>query len=230
MADLKIERVAIASLVPDPENPRLHDAKNREAIRVSLSEFGQVVPIVVRRENRQIVGGNERVSVMQEMGYADVDVVFVDFDEPKSRALSFALNRTGELGDWDLDILAHFAAEDPSALVGFSDSDLTELLSGYLEPLGAGDSPAPPARSAIESATQGATSSVQLGTLQQGNPAHNSTPDYLASSTKKFEFYVEQRDYEQVRAQLDLVRKREGLASNSDAVLLLLRRYQEMAQ
>lgn len=100
------ETVELDALKLDPKNSRVHDKKNLRAIRVSLEEFGQVLPLVVQRSSGMLVGGNARLVVMREMGMTQCEIVYVDEDDDRSRALSIALNRTGELARWDFSALA----------------------------------------------------------------------------------------------------------------------------
>jgi len=116
-------RMSVNDLVPDPENPRSHSKYNVDAIRASIETHGQVEPLVVQKSSKQIIGGNARFGVLKEIGYEDVDVVLLDIDDAKARALSISLNRTGELATWDEDNLAK-ALDD---LQGLEDFDFDSL-------------------------------------------------------------------------------------------------------
>ena len=116
-------KMSIEDLVPDPENPRSHSKYNVDAIRASIETHGQVEPLVVQKSSKQIIGGNARFSVLKDIGYEDVDVVLLDIDDAKARALSISLNRTGELATWDEDNLAK-ALE---GLQGLDDFDFDSL-------------------------------------------------------------------------------------------------------
>lgn len=108
---MQIEMVDIDSLVLDPDNARLHDMKNLGAIDGSLEEFGVVEPIIVRRSNRLIIGGNGRVMSLKQRGVKQVPVNFVDLDPIKAKALALALNRTAELASWSQETLQKTLAE-----------------------------------------------------------------------------------------------------------------------
>jgi hypothetical protein len=116
-------RMPVTDLVPDPENPRSHSKYNVDAIRASIETHGQVEPLVVQKSTRQIIGGNARFGVLKEIGYEDVDVVLLDIDDAKARALSISLNRTGELATWDEDNLAKALGD----LQGLDDFDFDSL-------------------------------------------------------------------------------------------------------
>jgi ParB-like chromosome segregation protein Spo0J len=123
--------VPIDSLTLDPANARTHDQKNLEAIKGSLSRFGQRLPLVVQRQGMIVRAGNGRLMAAKELGWTHVAVVVVDESEVEATAYAIADNRSSELAEWDDESLATLLQSLPSdlqAAAGFSDSDLTELL------------------------------------------------------------------------------------------------------
>lgn len=133
MNQLEIVRVPIDSIYEDPANARKHPDRNRSAIQGSLKHFGQVEPLVVQKSTGKVIGGNGRLREMKEMGWNEVDVVYVDVDDIQAASLGIALNRTGELAEWDQDALvAQLAAlrEEEINLdeLGWGQSDLDRLL------------------------------------------------------------------------------------------------------
>ena len=137
---LQVQRIPIADLMPDPRNPRNHDARNLDSIQRSLAEHGQVEPLVVQASNYMVIGGNGRMQAMQTLGWDEADCVVLDVDDTQARRLSITLNRTAELADWDLGTLTAHLDElqgdqfDPEDL-GFSDEEFTRLLSDFGEAL-----------------------------------------------------------------------------------------------
>lgn len=98
---IEYKRVKLSDLHQDPANARLHPDENLADIRASLKEFGQVEPLVVQKSSSKIVGGNGRYKVMQELGWTECDVAFVELSPAKEIALGLALNRAGERAQWD---------------------------------------------------------------------------------------------------------------------------------
>jgi len=115
---LKIESVAVESLVPDPNNARKHSDANLSAIASSLQEFGQRKPIVVTAGN-VIVAGNGTVEAARVLGITSVDVVRVPKDWSPEQATAFALadNRSAELAEWIPEVLSAQLVE--LAVAGF---------------------------------------------------------------------------------------------------------------
>src|SRR5659263_293707 len=70
--------VEIASLKPDAFNPRRISDLELEALTRSIREFGLVDPIIVRREDKTVIGGHQRLLAARRLGYEKVPVVFVD--------------------------------------------------------------------------------------------------------------------------------------------------------
>jgi ParB-like chromosome segregation protein Spo0J len=91
----------------DPNNARRHDKKNLEAIKGSLSLFGQRKPIVISGDNT-IVAGNGTVEAARELGWTEIYVARIPHDWTPEQIKAYALadNRTAELAEWDPKILA----------------------------------------------------------------------------------------------------------------------------
>lgn len=133
MAKAVSRRADLASLHEDPGNVRRHGKKNLAAIRSSLLRFGQVEPLVVQAESGRVIGGNGRLGVMRELGWQECDIVEVAIDDTQAAALAIALNRAGELAEWDEDGLARMMATlkdaDEHRGLGFDAADLRKMVN-----------------------------------------------------------------------------------------------------
>lgn len=134
---LKSLAVDIDSLVPDPQNPRLHNDRNLEAIKASLEQYGQCKPIVVRREGRVIIAGNGTWEAARALGWDKIAASFVDMSEVEAAGYGLADNRTGELAQWDFDVVARLdrliQEHGGPDIVGWSDDELLALRRGMEE-------------------------------------------------------------------------------------------------
>jgi len=134
---MEILTVPIQELVFDPVNPRAHPTENISAIRESLKRFGQVLPVLVRDSDSQIVAGNGTVMAMQELGWQECQIALYDGNDQECRALSVALNRTGELAMWDENNLAAAVGElrasgfEAMESLGFDPQILGDLTSQF---------------------------------------------------------------------------------------------------
>jgi len=105
--NLRIELITLSSLRLDPNNARRHDKKNLEAIKGSLSLFGQRKPIVISGDNT-IVAGNGTVEAARELGWTEIYVARIPHEWTPEQIKAYALadNRTAELAEWDAKVLA----------------------------------------------------------------------------------------------------------------------------
>ena len=99
-------------------------------IKKSITEFGYVAPVIVN-SNMTVIGGHQRLKVLKELGYTEVECVVVDLDQEKEKALNIALNKIS--GDWDNDKLEELLAELKQTdidmdITGFSFDEVDEIL------------------------------------------------------------------------------------------------------
>ena len=104
---LRIETKKVAELSFDPANARAHNKPNPDAIRASLEMFGQRKPIVLDSKG-VVVAGNGTLQAAIALGWSEIETVSVpaDWNENQIRAFAIADNRTGELAEWNQDVLA----------------------------------------------------------------------------------------------------------------------------
>ena len=93
--------VPIDTLVPLENNPR---RGNIAAITASYKEFGQIKPIVVRRNpdgTATVLAGNHQLQAAKALGWTHIAAVEMDADNQRAIAFALADNRTTELGHSD---------------------------------------------------------------------------------------------------------------------------------
>jgi len=134
---MKIEMRPIAEVKPYEQNPRLNDDAV-EAVAESIKRFGFRQPIVVDGES-VIVCGHTRWKAAQKLGLEKVPVhVARDLTPEQIRAYRIADNKTGELAEWNLELLPIELAELGDAgidwsLLGFDQDELAKLLDPGLK-------------------------------------------------------------------------------------------------
>ncbi len=115
----------------DPDNLRLHDERNLEAIERSLVQFGFRSLIVVQRDGMVVRAGNGRVAVARKLGWTHLPALVCDDDDQEALAFAIADNRTAELASWDDAALAKALADLPASMkaaAGFTEAELREVL------------------------------------------------------------------------------------------------------
>jgi len=132
---LIIEKVNLKDVILPDYNPRKIDDETFEKLKRSLEEFGYVEPIIVNKRNMHVVGGNQRVKALKELGIKEIEAVIVDLDEKKEKALNVALNKI--TGEWDFEKLEELISELSSfdfdlAITGFDPEELDYLFKDSL--------------------------------------------------------------------------------------------------
>jgi DNA modification methylase len=104
---MEVTRRLISDLQLDPNNARLHSKKNLDAIKASLTQFGQRKPIVITSDGF-VLAGNGTLEAAKSLGWDHIDVTITpaDWDLNTARAYALADNRTAELAEWDENVLA----------------------------------------------------------------------------------------------------------------------------
>lgn len=100
---MEIEYIAINAIKPYERNPRKNDAAV-DAVAASIQEFGFQQPIVCDLDGVIIVG-HTRLKAAKKLGLKTVPVVYADLPEEKVKAYRLADNKTGELAEWDTELL-----------------------------------------------------------------------------------------------------------------------------
>ena len=124
---MDLRKIKIADLVPASYNPRKAlkpGDKEYEKIKRSIEEFGYCEPVIVNSD-MTIIGGHQRVTVLKDLGYSEIDCIVIDIDKTKERALNIALNKI--TGEWNKELLADLIAE-------LQDSDFDVTFTGFDPP------------------------------------------------------------------------------------------------
>lgn len=101
---MKVQNMNIEDVKPYENNPRNND-NGVDAVAKSIDEFGWQQPIVVDKDNVIIVG-HTRYKAAKKLKLAQVPVLVADsLSDEQVKAYRLADNKTGELTDWDMDLL-----------------------------------------------------------------------------------------------------------------------------
>lgn len=92
---MNIQIINIEKLKAAEYNPRKDlkpEDEEYQKIKKSIIEFGFVSPLVVNRD-MTVIGGHQRLKVLEELGYKEVECVILKLDKQKEKALNVALNK-----------------------------------------------------------------------------------------------------------------------------------------
>jgi len=127
----------INDLKPAAYNPRKDlkpGDKGYEKLKKMIIEFDYIDPIVWNKQTGNIVGGHQRLKILKDLEYTEVDVSVVDLPIEKEKALNIALN--ADINKWDFPALKDLLLEiDTGAfdieITGFDQADLEKLIVQY---------------------------------------------------------------------------------------------------
>jgi len=131
---MEFRRLKIKELIPASYNPRKKlkpGDKEFEKIKNSITEFGYVEPIIVNAD-MTIIGGHQRATVLQTLGYDEIDCIVIEIDKTKEKALNIALNKI--TGEWNKELLADLIKDLQSsdfdvAFTGFEPPEIEQLFN-----------------------------------------------------------------------------------------------------
>lgn len=127
---MQIERKKIRELNRATYNPRIDlipGDMEYENLRRSITTYGYIIPVIWNKRTNNVVGGHQRLTVLENEGETEVDVSVVDLDETQERQLNVALNKIE--GGWDEEKLAELLLElgEDATLTGFTQQEIDSL-------------------------------------------------------------------------------------------------------
>ena len=131
---MEIESRKLSELKPAEYNPRRKlqpGEPEYEKIARSIEEFGYCDPIIINKDGT-IIGGHQRTQVLLDMGAETADVVVLDLDKDREKALNIALNKI--TGAWDeaklIELIGSLDIEGYDLTkTGYSDKELKSMLA-----------------------------------------------------------------------------------------------------
>ncbi len=100
---MKTIDISLTKLKPAPWNPNQMDETMMSHLRESISKYGLVEPLVARKvdeEQYEVLSGNQRLKVLEDLDFKSVPCVIVELDDARAMLLAQALN--GLRGEDDL--------------------------------------------------------------------------------------------------------------------------------
>ena len=149
----KVERRAVAALIPYARNARTHSDAQVAQIAASIVEWGWTTPVLID-EAGGIIAGHGRVLAARKLALPDVPVmVAAGWSDAQKKAYVLADNQLALNAGWDMDLLKVEVGDLSVAgfdldLIGFDDKLLADLLAdpnaGLTDPDEVPDPPAEP--------------------------------------------------------------------------------------
>ena len=131
---MEFKKITISDLIPASYNPRKKlkpGDREYEKIKNSILEFGYVDPVIVNKD-LTVIGGHQRITVLKELGYEEIDCVVIDIDKTKEKALNVALNKI--TGEWNKELLVDLIKDLQNsdfdiAFTGFEPPEIEQLFN-----------------------------------------------------------------------------------------------------
>lgn len=138
---MKIEKVKIEDLKVAEYNPRIElkeDDESYKRIKASIEEFGYVDPIIINKRNMVVIGGHQRLNILKDMNYKEVECVILNLDEKQEKRLNLSLNKNN--GYWDNVKLEDLfneldLSEEELFATGFNTDEVVSLSSDFINDL-----------------------------------------------------------------------------------------------
>lgn len=131
---MQITNMKLSDIHPYEKNPRFNE-EAVDAVAASIKEFGFKNPIIVDKDH-VIIAGHTRLRSAEKLGLTEVPVVVAaDLTPEQVQAFRIADNKTGEIAEWNYDLLPIEVRELQEAnfdlsLLGFDTEELDRLLNG----------------------------------------------------------------------------------------------------
>ena len=105
---MKIEKIEINKLKPNPNNPRTINKINFKKLKKSIKDFPKMLELrpVVVDENYMVLGGNMRLQALKDLGINEVFCV-QEKNLTEQQKEQFIIKDNASFGDWDWDMLAN---------------------------------------------------------------------------------------------------------------------------
>ena len=131
---MQIKKLNINEVTEHPRNVRIHTKKNLQALKTSLSQFGQLKPIIVQKSTMYVIAGNGTLQAARALGWQQIECNIWDIDDNRANAFAILDNKTTDLSNWDqkglLDMLQELGSDEINMLdlTGFQTQDLQSML------------------------------------------------------------------------------------------------------
>lgn len=137
---MNIQKLKIKDLKRAEYNPRktlTPQDEEYQKLKKSIVEFGYVVPIIVNYDYT-VIGGHQGLTVLEDLGYKEVECNVLNLDKKQEKILNLALNKID--GYWDNDKLKELfdeldLTEAELLATGFDLSEIEELNTDFINDL-----------------------------------------------------------------------------------------------
>lgn len=208
---MNYENVAIDTLAPHPDNPRIG---NLSTIKDSIEQNGFYGAVVAQVSTRHILTGNHRVQALKELGRSEVPVLWIDCDDARAKQIMLADNRSSDVATYDDSKLLELLDSLPSLNgTGYDADDLNDLLASVQE------MPTPDYTTTPSTGTTAGASEPTIVSTNSTNyePSYaEQMSGYSAKGVRSIILDFEIDDFQDVITKAERVRTALGVITNAD--------------
>ena len=130
---MKLEKIELNKLKMAEYNPRKElTEKDPEYTKIknSINEFGYISPIIANSD-MTVISGHQRLKVLKDLGYTEIECIIVDFDKNKEKMLNVALNKISRERKYQkLETLFNELATNNMdlSIMGFDEKEINKLI------------------------------------------------------------------------------------------------------
>ncbi|MEI6049561.1 MAG: DNA methyltransferase [Bacteroidota bacterium] len=131
---MEITKKPIDAVKYAPYNARTMKDKVFEKLKENIRTFKVYSPLIVNTQTWHVVGGNQRLRALKELGYEEVDVVLVNLPLNKEMSLNLALNKlVGEFDNPSLPVIFQEIMQDQEllSLSGFEPLEVFQIIDTH---------------------------------------------------------------------------------------------------
>lgn len=130
-----VETIKRSEIKNAPYNPRFITREAKERLSASLAEHGLVEPVIWNKTTGHLVGGHQRIEVLDMLEgnqEYELDVSVIEVPEREEALLNVQLNNSNLQGNWDIDKLADLKMDFDFSFdeMGFDDLDVAFMFDG----------------------------------------------------------------------------------------------------
>lgn len=130
MTAIHYQEMKVSQLHVADYNPRKITPKEMQKLERSMATFGVVEPIIWNKTTGRVVGGHQRLKVLQANDIKTAMVGVIEISEAEEKKLNLALNKIK--GDWDVQKLSGMMQElrkEDLTLTGYDLPEVSVMLA-----------------------------------------------------------------------------------------------------
>lgn len=210
--------VNVSEIQFDDSNPNKMEREQIEALKTSLLKYGNVQPVILDSDTKQIADGQHRVIAYSELGLEQVPAIIMKFDnDNERRMLRQVMNKLHGKHDPELDIA------ELEVLMSYDDTALQQLLQvdkDVLEDL---------IRINREEQAMIGTLTTSVPTVRKEGETLEDAPTlehhaetYIKGNIKQITLYFNNEEYLAVMPRIEAAMKHFNLQNNTELFIRLL--------